>query len=111
MHQYLDNGSGKQNICEANSSHRLQVVTAWLIANKFQGFLGEFAWTTDSSCTHEGPPMLDYVSLNSNVWIGWTWWCSGLHFYDPHYFFLLDPLSFAPPIIDRPQMSILLAHL
>jgi endoglucanase len=111
MHQYLDDGSGKHNTCMANSSHRLDVATEWLTANKFKGFLGEFAWSTDPSCTQEGPPMLDYLSSHSDVWMGWSWWCGGLLFYSPDYMFLLDPLSFEPPIIDRPQMAVLLAHL
>jgi hypothetical protein len=43
MHQYFDDGSREHNTCMANLSHRLEVATAWLIANKFKGFLGEFA--------------------------------------------------------------------
>lgn len=110
MHQYLDDGSGKHKECMVNSSRRLEVATAWLTANKFNGFLAEFGFTSDPSCADEAPALLDYLSANSHVWIGWTYWCGGLH-YPSDYFFLLDPLSFAPPIIDRPQMPILLAHL
>jgi endoglucanase len=110
MHQYLDDTSGKHNTCMANSSHRLEVATAWLIANKFRGFLAEFGFTADPSCAHEGPALMDHLSANPDVWMGWTYWCAGL-WYPSDYFFLLDPLSFAPPIVDRPQMPILLAHL
>jgi hypothetical protein len=42
--------------------------------------------------------------------MGWSYWCGGLWF-SPDYMLLLDPLSFAPPIVDRPQMPLLLAHL
>lgn len=110
MHQYLDDTSGTHEECYVNSSRRLEVATAWLNANKFRGFLGEFAWTTDPSCAHEAPALLDYLSANANVWMGWSYWCGGL-WYSPNYMFLLDPLSFAPPIVDRPQMPLLLAHL
>jgi endoglucanase len=111
MHQYLDyDGSGTHEACVANSSHRVEVATAWLAANKFKGFLGEFGFTADPSCAHEGPGLLDHLSANPDVWMGWTYWCAGLWF-PSNYMFLLDPLSFAPPIVDRPQMPILLAHL
>jgi endoglucanase len=111
MHQYLDyDGSGTHEACVVNSSQRLDVATAWLNTNNFKGFLGEFAWTVDPSCAKEGPGILDYLSAHSNVWIGWTYWCGGLWF-PSNYMFLLDPLSFAPPVVDRPQMPILLAHL
>ena len=111
MHQYLDiNSSGEHHTCTTNASLRLEIATEWLNTNKFKGFLGEFAWTTDPSCAHEGPALMDYLSSHSDVWMGWTYWCGGLH-YSPDYWFLLDPLSFAPPIADRPQMAVLLAHL
>jgi endoglucanase len=110
MHQYLDDTSGTHKECYVNSSHRLDVATAWLNENKFRGFLGEFAWTTDPSCDKEAPALLNHLSENSNVWMGWSYWCAGLWF-PSDYMFLLDPLSFAPPIVDRPQMPLLLAHL
>jgi endoglucanase len=111
MHQYLDiDSSGTHNTCIANSSASLEVATDWLVTNKFKGFLGEFGWSVDPSCTKEGPALLDYISAHSNVWMGWTWWCGGL-WYPSNYMFKLDPLSFTPPIVDRPQMAVLLAHL
>jgi endoglucanase len=111
MHQYLDfDGSGTYNTCVTNSSHRLEVATSWLNTNKFKGLLAEFAWTTDLTCALEGPALMDYLSANSNVWMGWTYWCGG-PWVPSTYMFSLDPISFVPPIVDRPQMSILLAHL
>jgi endoglucanase len=111
MHQYLDyDSSGTHKACMTNSSLSLAVATAWLTTNRAKGFLAEFAWTTDLTCAHEGPALLNYLSGNPDVWMGWTYWCGGLLF-SPTYMFLLDPLSFIPPIVDRPQMPILLAHL
>lgn len=110
MHQYLDDGSGHYNSCMTNSSHRLEFATEWLITNKFKGFLSEFAWGNDPSCINEGPPMLDYVSANADVWMGWSWWCSGL-WVRSDYIYMLDPISFEPPYIDRPQMAVLLSHI
>lgn len=98
MHQYLDfDGSGTHNNCVANSSQRLEVATAWLNKNNFKGFLAEFGYTTDPTCAYEGPALMDYLSANSNVWLGWTYWCGGLHV-APDYLFTVEPLSLTPPI-------------
>ncbi|CAF1359140.1 unnamed protein product [Adineta steineri] len=111
MHQYLDSdSSGTHPTCGTNCFTSLQAATAWLATNGFKGFLGEFAWSNDSSCTNEGPAFLDYLSNYSNVWMGWTWWCGG-PWYPSTYMFMLDPISFTAPIINRPQMALLLQHL
>jgi endoglucanase len=111
MHQYLDtDSSGTHKTCKTNSSSSLESATNWLSTNNFKGFLGEFGWSTDSSCTNEGPSFLDYISSNSDVWMGWTWWCGG-PWYPWTYMFMLDPIDFIEPIIDRPQMAVLVAHL
>ena len=111
MHQYLDSdSSGTHNVCISNSSAALEVATNWLVENKFRGFLAEFGWSVDSTCMTEGAKFMDYLTSYSNVWMGWTWWCGG-PWYPSTYMFRLDPLSYTPPIIDRPQMATLLAHL
>jgi endoglucanase len=111
MHQYLDSdSSGTHPICSTNCFTRLVDATNWLSTNGFKGFLAEFAWSNDSSCTNEGPTFIDYLSNNSNVWIGWTWWCGG-PWYPSTYMFMIDPITFTAPIIDRPQMTVLLQHL
>jgi endoglucanase len=111
MHQYLDRDSSGTNVpCTTNSYTRLTSATAWLIANRFKGHLGEFGWTTDPSCTNEGVELMKYLSSNSNVWMGWAWWCAG-PWYPSTYLFMLDPLTFAAPIGDREQMKVLLQHL
>ena len=111
MHQYLDSdSSGTHKNCITNASSSLVAATNWLSTNKYKGFLGEFGWSTDPSCTDEGPSFLDYISSHSDVWIGWTWWCGG-PWYPWTYMYMLDPIDFIQPILDRPQMSVLLKHL
>jgi endoglucanase len=111
MHQYLDiDSSGTHNTRTTNCSASLEVATAWVTANKFKGFLAEFGWSTDSSCTNEGSAFLDYLTSNSNVWMGWTWWC-GDPWYPSNYIYTLDPISLTAPIVDRSQMAVLRAHL
>jgi endoglucanase len=111
MHQYLDSdSSGTHSQCQVNASHSLIGATEWLVANKFKGFLGEFAWSTDPSCTNEGLAFIDYLTYNSNAWMGWTWWCGG-PWYPWTYMFMLDPIDYIQPTIDRPQLEVLIAHL
>jgi endoglucanase len=111
MHQYLDrDSSGTNDPCTKNSYLRLKTATDWLNLNGFKGFLGEFGWTTDLSCIEEGPALMDHLSVNSNVWMGWTWWTAG-PWYPATYRFMLNPLDFTAPIVDRPQMAVLLRHL
>ncbi len=111
MHQYLDSdSSGTHSTCTTHCAASLVAATDWLVANKFKGFLGEFAWSTDPSCTNEGETFMDYLSSNSNVWMGWTWWCGG-PWYPWDYMFMLDPIDYIEPILDHPQMAVLLAHL
>jgi endoglucanase len=111
MHEYLDSDfSGTHDTCTLNSYVNLQAATAWLTTNRFHGFLAEFGWTTDPRCTNEGPLFMQFVSANSNVWMGWTWWCGG-PWYPQTYRFMLDPVSFIEPIVDHPQMTVLLKYL
>ena len=111
MHQYLDeDSSGTHNTCIPNSFQALQSATNWLNQFHFKGFLAEFGWSIDSNCMTQGQLFMDFLSNNSNVWTGWTWWCGG-PWYPKDYMFLLDPLNFTQPFVDRPQMSILLNHL
>ena len=84
MHQYLDSdASGTHTDCLLNAgSTRLAAATAWLAANGYQAFLGEFAWPSvggvvQSDCSVEGPALLDYMTANSGQWIGWCWFGSG----------------------------------
>ena len=111
MHQYLDSdSSGTHRQCKENSSHSLITATEWLNKNQFKALLGEFAWSTDSSCLNESSLFMDYLSSNSNQWLGWTWWCGG-PWYPYTYIYSLDPIDFIQPVIDKPQMELLVKHL
>jgi endoglucanase len=111
MHQYLDSdSSGTHSTCITNTSRSLEAATTWLTTNKFKGLLGEFGWSTQETCVSEGPAFMEYLSSNSNAWIGWTYWCGG-PWYPMTYMFMLDPIDFIQPYLDRPQMAVLQAHL
>lgn len=111
MHQYLDaDSSGTNDPCTLNSYTRLFSATTWLIMHGFKGHLGEFGWSTDPSCTNEGSALMNYLSANSHIWLGWTWWCAG-PWYPSTYRFMLDPISFSEPIVDRELIKVLIQHL
>lgn len=82
-HQYLDSGaSGTSPVCAGTGSSRLTTFTNWLVANSFKGYVGEFGWSSQSSCmtsatTGDGPTFLSFLSANEPLYFGWAWWLGG----------------------------------
>lgn len=111
MHQCLDSdSSGTHSTCMTNCSASPEAATSWLTTNGFKGFLDEFGWSTDPSCSNEGPAFMDYLSSHSNAWMGWSSWTGG-PWYPWDYMFMLDPIDYIQPILERPQVTVLAAHL
>ena len=85
-------------------------------ANPFKAFLGEFGWT-DGSYTGANPvtvgtSMMDYMSANSDVWLGWTFFVGGsFAFYAGYTHGNVVPTGSPGSYVDKPQMAILTAHL
>ena len=88
MHQYLDqNYSGMSSTCVPGyGSSVLTDATAWLAANGYRAFLGEFDWYNDfgqsggvvsPQCQAEGTALLNAMQFSPNQWAGWTWCGSG----------------------------------
>ncbi len=85
MHQYLDgDGSGNNDgIVSADIGwQRLTNFTAWARDNNVKGFLGEYAvpGNTIGGTGLGGAAltnMLTYISTNSDVWLGWSYWGGG----------------------------------
>lgn len=111
MHQYLDSdSSGTHTQCTVGAgASRLAAATAWLQANNFYGFLGEFGWSQDPTCPPEAKAFMDYLSANPKVWIGWTYWAGGPWL--GSYMYSVEPANFAAPVVDKPQMRLLTGHL
>ncbi len=53
--------------------------------------------------------LLDHVSANKDVWIGWTYWAGG-PWWGSDYEFSIEPADPGAPS-DRPQMAVLREHL
>lgn len=80
MHQYLDsNSSGTHTECVSADigAKRVAKATEWLQQNNRRGFLGEFGAANNSVCREALHNMLDSITQNADVWIGWTYWSAG----------------------------------
>ena len=106
VHQYLDaNSSGAVATCQADAGHRLRAFSDWARLYGKRGFLGEFGAGASASCLSELSILLNEVSANPNLWVGWTYWAGGSWWPDA-YPLTVKPQSLENPI-DRPQMRIL----
>ncbi|KAJ3044168.1 hypothetical protein HDV00_002845 [Rhizophlyctis rosea] len=77
VHQYFDSDfSGSHTTC-AYSTEQLDKFTNWLKSNNRKGFLGEWAGTTDSSCSKIFSAVPQYLASHSDVYIGHTFWAAG----------------------------------
>jgi len=107
VHQYLDaDFSGTKPECrnETIGVKALTAFTQWLHDNGKRGFLGEFGGGSNPTCMKALDRMLQYMSENRRVWLGWTYWAAGPWAND--YFTSIQPIDGK----DRPQMKVLLQH-
>jgi endoglucanase len=107
VHQYLDgNYSGTSPKCQSEQIGvtALRRFTQWLREHGKRGFLGEFGGGSDPTCLAALDGMLTFMNMNSDVWLGWTYWAAGP--WPQSYFTSVQPVNGE----DRPQMSILLKH-
>ncbi len=115
VHQYLDgDGSGNNDgIVSADIGwQRLTNFTTWARDNNFKGFPGEYAvpGNTIGGSSLGGAAltnMLTYISTNSDVWLGWSYWGGG-PWWGNTPTFPIEPLNIGQPSQkDQPAMSII----
>ncbi len=108
IHQYLDPSTGGSAEEPARASigvERLSGVTQWLKTHNRHGFLGEFGVPRTPLSYQALDNMLDFIDLNDDVWLGWTYWAAGPWWGEYH--FTVEPTSTGQ---DRPQMAVLQQH-
>jgi endoglucanase len=108
VHQYLDaDFSGTKPQCrnEKIGAKALTAFTGWLRKHNKRGFLGEFGAGSDPVCMTALDGMLRFMSDNSDVWLGWTYWAAGP--WPRSYFTSVQPVDGTDP----PQMDVLLKYL
>ncbi|KAL2863829.1 glycoside hydrolase family 5 protein [Aspergillus lucknowensis] len=94
MHQYLDeDGSGTAEACVSGTigEERVTAATQWLKDNGKVGIIGEFAGGSNDQCREAITGMLDYMSSNSEVWLGAIWWAAGPWWAD--YMYSIEPTT------------------
>lgn len=123
MHQYLDsNDSGTSTTVVAGKGAGVLdqsggLATTWCRNNGFKAFLGEVGWSFNDSQTSGGVPstegkaIFDFMSANSDVWMGWSYWLGGSSAFYGSYIYNVVPTGSAGAYTDKPQMAILTAHL
>jgi endoglucanase len=80
----------------------LSPVTEWAKQHGKRAFLGEVGVGSGSTCLDALDRVMAYMSENSEVWLGWTYWAGGA-WWPKDYFTNLQPLDGK----DRPQMGVL----
>jgi endoglucanase len=133
MHQYLDfNNSGQHTTVVAGYGAialdlpTSGLATTWARANGFKLFLGETGWSFSDRQSSGGVPstegaaVMNYMTTNSDVWMGWSYWLGGSsalygawNALSPvPYIFSSVPAGYPTgPFTDAPQMSILTNNL
>jgi endoglucanase len=133
MHQYLDfNDSGQHTTVVAGygaialNLPTSGLATTWARANGFKLFLGETGWSFSDRQSSGGVPstegaaLMNYMTTNSDVWMGWSYWLGGSsalygawNALSPvPYIFSAVPAGYPTgPFTDAPQMSILTNNL
>lgn len=114
VHQYLDSDSSGTTdgvVSPTIGVDRIRDFTEWCRSHGKRAFLGEFAVPNATIGAGIGDEainnMMSYMTANSDVWLGWTWWAAGPWW--GAYLFSLEPTSNFT--VDRPAMSVLRAHL
>ena len=118
IHDYPDTAFGSTDTCTSGSGgsvqsvlNDLQTFTTWATKYNARGFLGEFSagidTSADAECETAIMQMLTYLSQNTSVYIGWTYWAAGAGFGSD------EPMNYEcfNPGKDSPQMKTLAAFL
>lgn len=130
MHQYLDfDNSGSHPIATQNGSTILSAATSWARTNGFKILLGEGGFAPDpwkpnasnnmnydstqanitTNGITQGTNMWNYMSSNSDVWMGWSYWVAGDFGSQP----TNGGYSYSAVfnVGDQPQVAVLVANL
>lgn len=109
-HQYLDSdSSGGGGTCSNSTIGKTRLIPFinWLKTNGKKGFIGEFGAASNATCNAAIVDMLQYMSDNADVLVGWLWWAGGPRWGDS-YILGIDPRSDGK---DAPQMHLLIPFL
>jgi endoglucanase len=109
VHQYFNSDfTGTAADCQSVNIGvaTLTGVAEWSRRHGRHLFLGEFGVGANATCLEALDRTLRFVSENSDVWLGWTYWAGG-EWWPPDYFTNVQPTGGH----DRPQISVLQKYL
>lgn len=108
IHQYFDSntsGTAKECVSASIGRERLSAVTQWLRKEQAGALLGEFGGSADPSCLAALDETLSFLSINGDVWRGWTYWAAGDWWGD--YPYNIQPVNG----VVKPQTRVIMRHL
>lgn len=97
-HQYFDwNSSGQhaEAVSETIGTERIAKFEAWARENKLKAFLGEFGVSSDPVNLAASRRILEHLSANRDVWLGWAAWAGG-PWWPPDFPYKLEPIGSGP---------------
>lgn len=109
VHQYFNSDfTGTRADCQSVDIgiSTLTPVTDWARRHQRRLFLGEFGVGPDATCLAALDRTLRFLTENSDVWAGWTYWAGGER-WPAGYFTTIQPTAGH----ERPQMSVLERYL
>lgn len=106
VHQYFDadsSGTRPDAVSPTIGVDRIETFEDWARRNKCKAFLGEFGPSTDPVNLRALRNLLEHISDNRDVWIGWTAWAAGPWWPDDFAF----KLDYLPSTEIPPQTRVL----
>ena len=105
VHQYFNSDfTGSSGDCQSVDIgiSTLTPVTEWARRHGKRAFLGEFGVGSGRTCLDALDHVMQFMTDNNDVWLGWTYWAGGT-WWPKDYFTNVQPLDAE----DRPQMTVL----
>lgn len=104
IHKYLDiNNSGTHKECTTDNVKAFESVVTWLRKNKRLGIVSESGASMDPSCMEKFCAQNKFISMNSDVLIGFVGWGAGS--FDDTYVLTLTPSGSAGSYVDNKLMK------
>lgn len=110
LHQYMDkdsSGTSFNCVSEEIGVERITAVTNWARQHNKKLWLGEFGAGNNETCYGALDNLMQYISDNNDVWVGWTYWAH-IQWFGSKYEFNIHPSTQATP---KQQLQILQEYL
>ena len=102
VHQYLDqdNSGSSGDAVDGKGATVMQGLADWARAHGYDIFVGEFGVAADGANADEYGQFLEYMTANSDVFLGWTAWGAGEWWPDTYHYYLGNQDETGTDILD-----------